>query len=179
MYKNIKKYHRGTHLEKLVWGAAKAWKQTEKKEFLDQLKLNDPATYDRVEGTIDKCFVAISGSGQKWKVNLEKLECQHREGQIIGSHANKDSFFYFIDIVRRGNSARSGRGRENSNTESGTAVNFGRGNGRNMGRATTSTRGKCIADKTGKSAITNTERGTTSNNGRGNGTNIGRGSEQL
>ncbi|KAF6150758.1 hypothetical protein GIB67_020841 [Kingdonia uniflora] len=46
MYKNIKKYHRGTHLEKLVWGAVKAWKQTEKKEFLDWLKLDDPAAYD-------------------------------------------------------------------------------------------------------------------------------------
>ncbi|KAF6145549.1 hypothetical protein GIB67_037582 [Kingdonia uniflora] len=43
MSKNMKKYHRGSQLEKLVWGAAKAWKQTEKKEFLDQLKLDDPA----------------------------------------------------------------------------------------------------------------------------------------
>ncbi|KAF6134860.1 hypothetical protein GIB67_002261 [Kingdonia uniflora] len=42
----MKKYHRGTHLEKLIWGAAKAWKQTEKKEFLDLLKLDDPTTYD-------------------------------------------------------------------------------------------------------------------------------------
>ncbi|KAF6135276.1 hypothetical protein GIB67_021638 [Kingdonia uniflora] len=46
MYKNMKKYHRGSHLEKLVWGDAKAWKQTKKKEFLDQLKLDDPAAYD-------------------------------------------------------------------------------------------------------------------------------------
>ncbi|KAF6171802.1 hypothetical protein GIB67_007323, partial [Kingdonia uniflora] len=38
----------------------------------------------RVEGTTDKCFVAISGSGQKWKVNLKKLECQCREWQLTG-----------------------------------------------------------------------------------------------
>ncbi|KAF6163390.1 hypothetical protein GIB67_029239 [Kingdonia uniflora] len=48
MYKNMKKYHRGAYLEKLAWGAAKAWKQTENKEFLDQLKLDDPAAYDRL-----------------------------------------------------------------------------------------------------------------------------------
>ncbi|KAF6146015.1 hypothetical protein GIB67_033374 [Kingdonia uniflora] len=38
----------------------------------------------RVEGTIDKCFVVISGSGQKWKVNLDNFECQCREWQLTG-----------------------------------------------------------------------------------------------
>ncbi|KAF6168897.1 hypothetical protein GIB67_038394, partial [Kingdonia uniflora] len=38
----------------------------------------------RVEGTTDKCFVAIFGSGQKWKVNLEKFECQCREWELTG-----------------------------------------------------------------------------------------------
>ncbi|KAF6149211.1 hypothetical protein GIB67_026067 [Kingdonia uniflora] len=38
----------------------------------------------RVEGTTDKCFVAISGSGKKWKVNLENFECQCREWQLTG-----------------------------------------------------------------------------------------------
>ncbi|KAF6136540.1 hypothetical protein GIB67_015996 [Kingdonia uniflora] len=37
-----------------------------------------------VEGTTDKCFVAISGSGRKWKVNLEKFKCQCREWQLTG-----------------------------------------------------------------------------------------------
>ncbi|KAF6135278.1 hypothetical protein GIB67_021640 [Kingdonia uniflora] len=38
----------------------------------------------RVEGTTDKCFVPISGSGKKWKVNLENFECQCREWQLTG-----------------------------------------------------------------------------------------------
>ncbi|KAF6176968.1 hypothetical protein GIB67_027768, partial [Kingdonia uniflora] len=36
----------------------------------------------RVEGTTVKCFVAISGNGQKWKVNFEKIKCQCREWQL-------------------------------------------------------------------------------------------------
>ncbi|KAF6172768.1 hypothetical protein GIB67_000826, partial [Kingdonia uniflora] len=38
----------------------------------------------KVEGTTVKCFVTISGSGQKWKVNLAKFECQCREWQLTG-----------------------------------------------------------------------------------------------
>ncbi|KAF6140318.1 hypothetical protein GIB67_031074 [Kingdonia uniflora] len=59
MYKNMKKYHRGTHLEKLVWGDAKVWKQTEK-EFLDQLKLDDPAGYDCEYHTIAKYVITYN-----------------------------------------------------------------------------------------------------------------------
>ncbi|KAF6148403.1 hypothetical protein GIB67_036618 [Kingdonia uniflora] len=36
----------GTHLEGLVWGAAKAWKQTEKQEKLDKLKVDNPEAHD-------------------------------------------------------------------------------------------------------------------------------------
>ncbi|KAF6168500.1 hypothetical protein GIB67_015047 [Kingdonia uniflora] len=36
----------GTHLESLVWGAAKAWKQTEKQDKLDKLKVNNPEAHD-------------------------------------------------------------------------------------------------------------------------------------
>ncbi|KAF6144637.1 hypothetical protein GIB67_006129, partial [Kingdonia uniflora] len=36
----------------------------------------------RVEGTTNKCFITISGSGQKGKVNLEKLEFRCREWQL-------------------------------------------------------------------------------------------------
>ncbi|KAF6173638.1 hypothetical protein GIB67_022997, partial [Kingdonia uniflora] len=38
----------------------------------------------RVEGKTNKFFVTISRSGQKWKVNLKKFECQCREWQLTG-----------------------------------------------------------------------------------------------
>ncbi|KAF6136942.1 hypothetical protein GIB67_000451 [Kingdonia uniflora] len=44
MNKNMKKYHKGTHLERLVWGVAKSFKESDKKKFLDELLLTDPAT---------------------------------------------------------------------------------------------------------------------------------------
>ncbi|KAF6154526.1 hypothetical protein GIB67_028418 [Kingdonia uniflora] len=46
MYKNIKKFHRGTQIEWLVWSIAKAFKQSEKNKHMDQLKLENPAAYD-------------------------------------------------------------------------------------------------------------------------------------
>ncbi|KAF6170099.1 hypothetical protein GIB67_025788, partial [Kingdonia uniflora] len=46
MYKNMKKVYKGTHLESLVWKAAKAYKQVEKKNLLDELKLDNPSTHD-------------------------------------------------------------------------------------------------------------------------------------
>ncbi|KAF6139401.1 hypothetical protein GIB67_026243 [Kingdonia uniflora] len=46
MYKNIKRYHRGTHLESLVWGVVKSSKKMKKNEKMDKLKADNPATYD-------------------------------------------------------------------------------------------------------------------------------------
>ncbi|KAF6175792.1 hypothetical protein GIB67_036257 [Kingdonia uniflora] len=46
MYKNMKKVYRGTHLESWVWKAARAYKQVEKKNMLDELKLDNPSAHD-------------------------------------------------------------------------------------------------------------------------------------
>ncbi|KAF6157657.1 hypothetical protein GIB67_037230, partial [Kingdonia uniflora] len=46
MYKNMKKFYRGTQIEWLVWSAAKAVKQSEKNKHMDQLKLENPAAHD-------------------------------------------------------------------------------------------------------------------------------------
>ncbi|KAF6163859.1 hypothetical protein GIB67_024714 [Kingdonia uniflora] len=46
MYKNMKKVYRGTHLESLVWKATRAYKQVEKKNMLDELKLDNPSAHD-------------------------------------------------------------------------------------------------------------------------------------
>ncbi|KAF6152969.1 hypothetical protein GIB67_021574 [Kingdonia uniflora] len=46
MYKNMKTVYRGTHLESLVWKAARAYKQVEKKNLLDELKLDNPSAHD-------------------------------------------------------------------------------------------------------------------------------------
>ncbi|KAF6135329.1 hypothetical protein GIB67_027203 [Kingdonia uniflora] len=46
MYKNMKKVHRDTHLESLVWKAARTYKQVEKKNLLDKLKLENPSAHD-------------------------------------------------------------------------------------------------------------------------------------
>ncbi|KAF6134408.1 hypothetical protein GIB67_038147 [Kingdonia uniflora] len=46
MYKNMKKVYRGTHLERLVWKATRAYKQVEKKNLLDELKLDNPSAHD-------------------------------------------------------------------------------------------------------------------------------------
>ncbi|KAF6162752.1 hypothetical protein GIB67_029021 [Kingdonia uniflora] len=39
----MKKYHKGTHLENLAWGATKACRQVEKQYFLDKMQEGDPA----------------------------------------------------------------------------------------------------------------------------------------
>ncbi|KAF6172123.1 hypothetical protein GIB67_029541 [Kingdonia uniflora] len=49
MLKNMKKYHKGAHLERLSWGAARAFRQTEKQEFLNQLGIDIPGAKDYLE----------------------------------------------------------------------------------------------------------------------------------
>ncbi|KAF6162451.1 hypothetical protein GIB67_017339 [Kingdonia uniflora] len=287
MYKNMKKYHRGTHLEKLVWGVAKAWKQTEK-EFLDQLKLDDPVAYDwlhrepyerwcrshfnfsvkceritnnfsesfnnwinkvrdkplhkaieklnlmlmklmydrrlkarewdqnglvprvvtyiekmlnffdlyRVEGTTDKYFVAIYGSGQKWKVNLENFECQCREWQLTGlpcvhavcviipmrhpwiERCGKCGALGHMKKTCKGPSAQpSGTSTRQKNR---LDTNISRAERRrNVGAPPKSPivrgRGRVNSARDGRgSANSNNESGTSTNTGRGNGKNMGR-----
>ncbi|KAF6137873.1 hypothetical protein GIB67_014002 [Kingdonia uniflora] len=46
MYKNMKKCHKVTHLEMLIRGAAKSFKESDKKKFLNELLLTDPAAYE-------------------------------------------------------------------------------------------------------------------------------------
>ncbi|KAF6166847.1 hypothetical protein GIB67_026626, partial [Kingdonia uniflora] len=46
MYKNMKKIHRGTHLESLVWNAAKSYKKTDMNIHLDQLKKDNLGAYE-------------------------------------------------------------------------------------------------------------------------------------
>ncbi|KAF6152565.1 hypothetical protein GIB67_013012 [Kingdonia uniflora] len=46
MYKNMKKVYRGTHLESLVWKPVRAYKKVEKKNLLDELKLDNPSAHD-------------------------------------------------------------------------------------------------------------------------------------
>ncbi|KAF6165471.1 hypothetical protein GIB67_028030 [Kingdonia uniflora] len=48
-YKNFKKNFRGTHLEKLSWGAAKAYVQEEKEKFLDKLDKDHPGVRQWLE----------------------------------------------------------------------------------------------------------------------------------
>ncbi|KAF6142140.1 hypothetical protein GIB67_037058, partial [Kingdonia uniflora] len=38
----------------------------------------------KIEGTTDNCFVAIASSGQRWKLNLNRHECQCKEWQVTG-----------------------------------------------------------------------------------------------
>ncbi|KAF6175235.1 hypothetical protein GIB67_030453 [Kingdonia uniflora] len=49
MFKNMKKYHKGAHLERLSWGAAGAFRQNEKQEFLNQLGIDIPGEKDYLE----------------------------------------------------------------------------------------------------------------------------------
>ncbi|KAF6165474.1 hypothetical protein GIB67_028033 [Kingdonia uniflora] len=49
MFKNIKKYYKGAHLERLSWGATRAFKQNEKQEFLNQLGIDIPGANDYLE----------------------------------------------------------------------------------------------------------------------------------
>ncbi|KAF6172509.1 hypothetical protein GIB67_007022 [Kingdonia uniflora] len=49
MFKNIKKYHKGAHLERLSWGDAKAFRQNKKQEFLNQLGIDIPEAKDYLE----------------------------------------------------------------------------------------------------------------------------------
>ncbi|KAF6147369.1 hypothetical protein GIB67_003267 [Kingdonia uniflora] len=46
MYKNMKKFHRETQIEWLVWSAAKAFKQFEKNKRMNQLKLENSSAHD-------------------------------------------------------------------------------------------------------------------------------------
>ncbi|KAF6159919.1 hypothetical protein GIB67_033003 [Kingdonia uniflora] len=46
MYKNMKKFYKGTQIEWIVWSTTKAFKQSEKNEHMDQLKLEIPAAHD-------------------------------------------------------------------------------------------------------------------------------------
>ncbi|KAF6146365.1 hypothetical protein GIB67_020459 [Kingdonia uniflora] len=49
MFKNMKKYHKGKHLEMLAWGAAKSFKKVEKNAFLDKMQQDNPATIEYLE----------------------------------------------------------------------------------------------------------------------------------
>ncbi|KAF6141213.1 hypothetical protein GIB67_024297 [Kingdonia uniflora] len=49
MFKNMKKYHKGAYFERLSWGAARAFRQTEKQEFLNQLGIDIPGAKDYLE----------------------------------------------------------------------------------------------------------------------------------
>ncbi|KAF6147488.1 hypothetical protein GIB67_021314 [Kingdonia uniflora] len=76
MYKNMKKYYRGIHLEGLVWGAAKAWKQTEKHEKLDKRKVDNP-----------KAHVWFSARAEEHITKMETFYGQyHPEGAGDGCH---------------------------------------------------------------------------------------------
>ncbi|KAF6150706.1 hypothetical protein GIB67_020789 [Kingdonia uniflora] len=43
MFKNMKKYHKGSHLEMVAWGVTKVCRQIETQCFLDKLQEDDPA----------------------------------------------------------------------------------------------------------------------------------------
>ncbi|KAF6142473.1 hypothetical protein GIB67_039437 [Kingdonia uniflora] len=49
MLKNIKKYYKGAHLERLSWGAARAFRHNEEQEFLNQLGIDIPGANDYLE----------------------------------------------------------------------------------------------------------------------------------
>ncbi|KAF6154743.1 hypothetical protein GIB67_032355 [Kingdonia uniflora] len=49
MFKNMKIYHKGEHLERLSWGAARTFRQNEKQKFLNQLGINIPRANDYLE----------------------------------------------------------------------------------------------------------------------------------
>ncbi|KAF6144333.1 hypothetical protein GIB67_024560 [Kingdonia uniflora] len=49
MFKKMKKYHKGAYLERLSWGAAKAFRQNEKQEILNQLGIDIPGANDYLE----------------------------------------------------------------------------------------------------------------------------------
>ncbi|KAF6173677.1 hypothetical protein GIB67_023036 [Kingdonia uniflora] len=49
MFKKMKKYHKGARLERLSWGAARAFRQTKKQEFLNQLGIDIPGAKDYLE----------------------------------------------------------------------------------------------------------------------------------
>ncbi|KAF6159501.1 hypothetical protein GIB67_032272 [Kingdonia uniflora] len=111
-----------------------------------------------------------SGTSTRQRNRLDTNSCRVEHRRNVGASSQ-------IPVVRgreRGNSSRGGRGSANSNNESRTSTNIGRGNGKKMGRAT-ATRVRGTAAKTGINATANTGRGTTSNTGRGAASNIGRG----
>ncbi|KAF6135608.1 hypothetical protein GIB67_015461 [Kingdonia uniflora] len=49
MFKNMKKYYKGAHLERLSWGVARTFRQNEKQEFLNQLGIDIPGAKDYLE----------------------------------------------------------------------------------------------------------------------------------
>ncbi|KAF6140103.1 hypothetical protein GIB67_001844 [Kingdonia uniflora] len=176
MYKNMKKYHKGTHLEKLVWGAAKAWKQTEK-EFLDQLKLDDPAAYDwlhrepyerccKYVATCNLPIHAIDDPSEWGQVllQLQPLNC-HMKKTCKGSSAQPSG-----TSIRQRNrlDTNSSRAEHRRNVgapppppppQTPIVRGRGRGNSARGGRG---------------SANSNNESGTSTNTRRGNGKNMGR-----
>ncbi|KAF6134413.1 hypothetical protein GIB67_038152 [Kingdonia uniflora] len=93
MYKNMKKVYRGTDLESLVWKAGRVYKQVEKKNLLDELKLENPSTHDWLmkepfehwaRSHFDftaKCLVLLPRA----QTHIDKLKRQYGQYRIEGT----------------------------------------------------------------------------------------------
>ncbi|KAF6146962.1 hypothetical protein GIB67_036681 [Kingdonia uniflora] len=75
MWKNFKKDFRGSHLERLCWGAAKAFVKTDKQVFLDKLQVDNP----EAKRWLDKEPAKYWCRWEEVEVNLEERTCDYNE----------------------------------------------------------------------------------------------------
>ncbi|KAF6153907.1 hypothetical protein GIB67_023684 [Kingdonia uniflora] len=89
IWKNFKKDFKGSHLERLCWGAAKAIVKADKQVFLDKLQVDNPEAKrwldkEPVEYWCRSHFDFTGKYGKNWRVNIEKKTCDYNEWQVTG-----------------------------------------------------------------------------------------------